>query len=202
MTQLNPPFSRTHRAVFVARIVFLITLVAGIVFVAARSNFTSRASDKTAITTTSSDKGRNPPTSKAYTSALESSTLTPVCTTDPVVVNNSDSGAGSLRQAIADACDASTITFNMAMVTSPISLTTAELSINKNLTITGPSSSLLTVQRSSAGGTPQFRIINIGSGTVSISGVTVTNGKSPDGAAGGAIGGNGVDGGGITNAGT
>jgi hypothetical protein len=227
---MSPPFSRTHRAVFVARIVFLVTLLAGIVFVAARSNFTSRASDKTAITTTPSDKGRNTPTSKAYTSALKSSTLTPVCTTDPVVVNNSDSGAGSLRQAIADACDASTITFNMALVTSPISLTTAELSINKNLTITGPSSSLLTVQRSSAGGTPQFRIINIGSGTVSISGVTVTNGtptaSTPDGGGfvnsstltltdvivsgntagvglpGGATGGGGGVGGGIYNGGT
>src|SRR5882762_7413414 len=161
MTQLNPPFSRTHRAVFVARIVFLSTLLAGIVFFATRGNFTSRASDKTAITTTPSDKGRNTPSSKMYSSAPKTSTLAPLCTTDPVVVNNSDSGAGSLRQAIADACDASTITFNMAMVTSPISLTTAELGINKNLTITGPSSSLLTVQRSSAGGTPDFRIFTI-----------------------------------------
>jgi len=185
MKQLNPPFSRTHRAVLVARIVFLLALVAGIVFVAARSNFTSRASDKTTITTTPSDKGPNTPSSKAYASAPKTSTLVPLCTTDPVVVNNSDSGAGSLRQAIADACDASTITFNMAMVTSPISLTTAELSINKNLTITGPGSGLLTIARSSAGGTPQFRIFNIGSGTVNISGVTVTNGtptaSTPDG---------------------
>ncbi|HEY0765638.1 MAG TPA: hypothetical protein VGD61_24880 [Pyrinomonadaceae bacterium] len=62
------------------------------------------------------------------------------CTTDPVVANNLDDGPGSLRQAIADACDGSTITFNMATVTSPISLTTAQLTIEKNLTITGPGS--------------------------------------------------------------
>src|SRR6267378_959183 len=121
MTQLNPPFSRTHRAVFVARIVFLITLLAGIVFVAARNNITSRASNKAAVTTALIDRGESTPSSKTYASAPNTSTLTPVCTTDPVVVNNSDSGDGSLRQAIADACDASTITFNMAMVTSPIS---------------------------------------------------------------------------------
>lgn len=90
----------------------------------------------------------------------------------------------------------------MAIVTSPISLTSGELSINKNLSITGPGSNLLTVRRSSAGGTPDFRIINIASGTVSISGLTVTNGNTPNGAPGGAIGANGVNGGGINNAAT
>jgi hypothetical protein len=199
---INPPFSRTHRGVFVARFVFLATLLACIIFVGARGNFTSRASDKAAVTAASSDKGRNTASSKKYASAIKPSTFTPVCTTDPVVVNNADSGAGSLRQAIADACDASTITFNMAMVTSPISLTTAELSINQNLTITGPGSSLLTIARSLAGGTPQFRIFNIGFGTVNISGLTVTNGNTPDGAPGGTIGGTATDGGGIRNAGS
>jgi hypothetical protein len=53
----------------------------------------------------------------------------PFCTTDPVVVNNLDSGAGSLRQAIVDACDGSTITFDMTTVISPISLTTAQLTL-------------------------------------------------------------------------
>lgn len=128
----------------------------------------------------------------------------PFCTTDPVVVNNLDSGAGSLRQAIADACDGSTITFNMATVTSPISLTTAELTINKNLTITGPGSTSLTIERNAAQATPQFRILNVpfSSITVNISGVTVTNGHAPDGAPGGFAGGNGGEGGGIRNVGT
>jgi len=128
----------------------------------------------------------------------------PFCTTDPVVVNNLDSGAGSLRQAIADACDASTITFNMASVTSPISLTTAELTINKNLTITGPGSTSLTIERSAAPATPQFRIFNmsISSTTVNLSGLTVTNGHAPDGAPGGFSGGTGGEGGGIRNVAT
>lgn len=201
MDQISPPFSRTHRAIFVARIAFLATLVAGIVFVAARGDFTSRASDKAAITTLGHTRINT--ASKTYASAPKTSTLTPVCTTDPVVVNNSDSGAGSLRQAIIDACDASTITFNMAMVTSPISLTTAELSINKNLTITGPGVSLLTIQRSTAGGTPNFRIFTIDSGkAVSISQLTITNGKTADGADGATSGSPGGNGGGILNAGT
>ena len=40
-----------------------------------------------------------------------------------------------------------------------INLTSAELLINKNLTISGPGANLLTVQRSSTGGTPDFRIV-------------------------------------------
>jgi co-chaperonin GroES (HSP10) len=175
----------------VTRIVFLTALVAGMVFVAARGNFTSRASDKAAMATAPRDNGQKTPPLRAYFSALPF-TLAPVCTTDPVVVNNSDSGAGSLRQAIIDACDASTITFNMAMVTNPITLTTAELSINNNLTINGPGSSLLTVQRSTAGGTPNFRIFTINSGkNVVISGLTITNGHVtgtfPTGAGGGIL---------------
>jgi hypothetical protein len=118
MKQLNPPFSRASRAVLVARIVFLVTLLAGIGLVAARTNLTSRASSKAAIATTPSDKQGKSPSSQAYASAPSTSTLTPLCATNPVVVNNLDSGAGSLRQAIADACAGSTITFDMAMVTS------------------------------------------------------------------------------------
>ncbi len=129
------------------------------------------------------------------------SSALPFCTTDPVVANNLDAGAGSLRQAIIDACDGSTITFNMATVTSPITLTTAELTIEKNLTITGPGSTSLTIERSSAGGTPQFRIFNIPFSfpTVNISGLTVTNGRGADGVPIGDIGGDGQAGGGIRN---
>jgi uncharacterized repeat protein (TIGR01451 family) len=107
------------------------------------------------------------------------------CVTDPVVTTNADSGAGSLRQAIIDACDGGTIVFDMTQVVSPITLTSAELAINKNLTIQGPGANLLTVQRSIAVGTPRFRIFNIQSGTVNISGLTISNGDNA--ANGGAI---------------
>src|SRR5215467_1034232 len=124
------------------------------------------------------------------------------CTTNPVVQNNGDSGAGSLRQAIIDACDGDTITFGNT-VTSPITLTTADLVIDKNLTINGPGATLLTVERSSAAGTPQFRIFTINSGvTVIISGLTVTNGRTPDGIPEIPVATSGGSGGGIFNAGT
>src|SRR5215471_1038095 len=131
------------------------------------------------------------------------------CVTNPVVTNNGDSGAGSLRQAIMDACDGDTITFDLTKFTSPITLTTADptdatsgLVIGKNLTITGPGANLLTVERSGASGTPEFRIFTIASGfTVHISGLTVANGHAPDGDIAGNAG-NGGNGGGINNSGT
>jgi uncharacterized repeat protein (TIGR01451 family) len=125
------------------------------------------------------------------------STLLVSCINNPVVTTNADSGAGSLRQAIADACAGSTITFNMApgQVTSPITLTTGALVIDKNLTIQGPSASTLTIIRSTAGATPTFQIFRNAAGvTASISGLTLTNGVGTSGS--------GSNGGGILNEGT
>jgi hypothetical protein len=51
------------------------------------------------------------------------------------VTNTNDSGAGSLRQALADANDGDTITF---AVTGEIQLTSGELVIDNNITISGP----------------------------------------------------------------
>lgn len=44
-------------------------------------------------------------------SVFSSETAVSVCVTDPVVINLADTGAGSLRQAVTDACDGATITF-------------------------------------------------------------------------------------------
>src|SRR6187200_2098775 len=59
-----------------------------------------------------------------------------------LVTNTDDSGAGSLRQALADANDGDTISFG---VTGTITLTTGELLVNKSITINGPGSDNLTV---------------------------------------------------------
>ena len=97
------------------------------------------------------------------------------CSTNPVVANSNDSGAGSLRQAVADACPGSSITFNMGTVVSPIGLTSGTLTLGRNVTITGPGANVLTLQRT--GGT--FGIVTIQPGlTVTMSGVTIAGGTA------------------------
>jgi len=85
------------------------------------------------------------------------------------VSNTNDSGAGSLRQAIADASPGDVITFS---VTGTISLSSAPLSIGKNLTITGPGANLLTISGMSA-----RQVMIITTGTVTVSGLKLTNGS-------------------------
>ena len=117
------------------------------------------------------------------------------CLTAPVVTTNANSGPGSLRQAILDACPDATITFDMTQVVSPISLTNGDLFIDKNLTISGPGADVLAVQRATGGKTPSFRIFHVGGATgigpsvVTISGLTIANGfaqgKFPNSGGGG-----------------
>ena len=90
------------------------------------------------------------------------------------VINTSDSGAGSLRQAISDSSSGDTINFNSSLNGQTITLTSGELLINKNLTITGPGANLLAINGNAAG-----RVFEITSGIdVTISGLTITNGNS------------------------
>ena len=119
---------------------------------------------------------------------------TVMCTAAGIVTTSADDGPGSLRRAIRDACVGATISFDMTPghVVSPITLTSAELLISKNLTIQGPGANVLTIMRSAAGGTPDFRIFQIAGGqTVNISGLTLSNGKTGS-----------ANGGGILNNGT
>jgi hypothetical protein len=99
-----------------------------------------------------------------------------------IVTNTNDSGTGSLRDTIAAAAAGDTIQFDTALNGQAITLTTAELAIGKNLTIEGPGADRLTVQRSTASGTPEFRIFTIanqpGSVAVTIAGLTISNGNA------------------------
>lgn len=90
-----------------------------------------------------------------------------VCTTNPVVVNVLDSGAGSLRQAVIDACGGSTITFSND-VRGTISLTTGGIGIHKHLTIQGPGADALMVRYGSIG---------VGGVTATIFGLTFSDGS-------------------------
>src|SRR6266705_625 len=87
------------------------------------------------------------------------------------VTNTNDSGPGSLRQALADANDGDTINF---AVTGTIVLTTGELMVNDSITISGPGAANLAVNANA-----MSRVFHIGSGrTVTISGLTITNGNA------------------------
>ncbi len=90
------------------------------------------------------------------------------------VTNLSDSGTGSLRAAItsANADPGSTIVFQSGL-TGTIKLASAlpNITVSGSMTITGPGASVLTIS-----GQNQYNLLAIASGTVTISGVTMTNG--------------------------
>ena len=86
-------------------------------------------------------------------------------------------GACTLRAALQEAnafFGDDTINFS---VTGTINLTGALPTINSNININGPGSALLTVRRDTGG---DYRIFFTDNRTVSISGMTITNGKTPD----------------------
>jgi len=93
------------------------------------------------------------------------------------VTNTNDSGPGSLRQALADVNDGDTIEF---AVTGMIGLTSGELVVNKNITISGPGAENLAVN-----GNAKSTVFHIAPGeSVTISGLTITNGHAVDSGAG------------------
>ena len=111
-----------------------------------------------------------------------------------LTVNSAADSGGScpgasctLRQAILTAASGDTINFAAGLTT--IDLTSGELLINKVLTISGPGPNLLTVERSTAQGTPDFHIFHVEvdfDGTT-ISGLAILNGSTPPNTNGGAI---------------
>ena len=103
--------------------------------------------------------------STAYAYAVPNTTL--------IVTNTNDSGPGSLRQALADANDGDVIGF---AVTGTIGLTSGELLVARNITISGPGAENLAVN-----GNGKSTVFHIASGeTVTISGLTITNGHLPN----------------------
>ncbi len=91
------------------------------------------------------------------------------------VINTNDSGAGSLRQAIASAVNGDTITFDTSgefAAPQTITLSSGELVVNKSLTIDGPGASQLTVSGNNAS-----RVFFMSSATVLLDGLTVSGGN-------------------------
>jgi uncharacterized repeat protein (TIGR01451 family) len=88
------------------------------------------------------------------------------------VTNLLDSGAGSLRNAIASTADGGTINFTGGATFGTITLTTGEIAFAKSLTLVGPGASSVTVSGNNAA-----RIFNLtdSSKTFAISGLTLQN---------------------------
>lgn len=92
-----------------------------------------------------------------------------------IVTNGSDSGPGSLRQAIASANSGDTINFDTSVTV--VTLTSGQLSITKNLSIIGYGTNAPIIFTSSI-----QRIFSIGAFLVTISNLTTTGGNASQGA--------------------
>ena len=90
------------------------------------------------------------------------------------VTNTNDSGLGSLRQAVVNANDGDTIDFDSSLKGQTITLTSGQLLVNRNVTISGLGADNLTVDGNANG---RVFYVNLGN-TVTISGLTITNGGS------------------------
>jgi hypothetical protein len=99
------------------------------------------------------------------------------------VLNNLDKGAGSLRDAITKASSGDTIVFDPSLNGQTITLTSDQLTINTNLDIEGPGASLLAISGNGAN-----RVFNIPKGnSVTIAGLTITQGLSNGAGGGGGV---------------
>lgn len=91
------------------------------------------------------------------------------------VTNLNDSGTGSLRTAITAAASGDTVVFQSGL-NGTITLASVLPTISKNLTIQGPGASIITVS-----GANLYRVFNIGSVVVNVSGITIANGSVASG---------------------
>jgi CSLREA domain-containing protein len=118
---------------------------------------------------------------------------------EAITAGNNNAASGATAGECAAGSSSGSDTIDMTAVTGIINLTGALPNISSSMTITGSGSTQLTVRRDTGG---DYRIFSISSSvTVAISGMTITNGKTPDGASGNS-GSNATDGGGLLNAGT
>src|SRR5438093_7071608 len=180
MKKLIPQFSRSARAF---GYLFLVVCTASILSMSAITNTTNSASLDGQITTGSG------------------SILTPAGNTitvnSTVDVAHGHDGLSTLREAInaansnspsglaAGECAGGAINFTsdtiVFTVSGTINLTGALPSIFSDMSINGPGSGSLTVRRDTGG---NYRILTINSGNITISGMTFTNGRTPDGVLG------------------
>jgi CSLREA domain-containing protein len=111
---------------------------------------------------------------------------------EAITAANTNTASGAMAgECVAGGSGTDTINFS---VTGPISLPSALPDISSDMTINGPGANILTIQRSTVAGTPNFRIFTTSPSTmVTIFGLTIFNGNAS---------GDAGKGGGILNSGT
>ena len=92
------------------------------------------------------------------------------------VTNVRDTGAGSLRQAIASSASGDVINFSVKLPA--IIALSSPLVIVQGLTVLGPDPTNLTVMRSTVKNTPSFRVFDVEAGVVTLAGMTIRNGSA------------------------
>lgn len=97
------------------------------------------------------------------------------CPSHIVVTSSGASGAGTLRQAVADACDGGVITFAPALSGATIGLGGSQLSLDRRLTISG------TVPITISGGNASRVFYIASTGVVTLSHLTITGGSEGPG---------------------
>ncbi|MBK8051352.1 MAG: Ig-like domain repeat protein [Anaerolineales bacterium] len=101
------------------------------------------------------------------------------CTPAYVVNTSVDAGAGSLRQALTDVCAGGAVTFDPALTAGgpvTITLTSAQLDVAKNMTITGPGAELARISGNNA-----YRVFFVENDiTANISDLTIRDGLASD----------------------
>ncbi len=99
--------------------------------------------------------------------------------TNSIVTNTNNSGAGSLRQVVADVASGETIQFESPLfdTAQTISLSGGQITIGKNLTIYGKGADILNVRNTLAASTTS-RVFSISAGfNVNLTGMTISGGN-------------------------
>src|SRR6185369_7247940 len=126
-------------------------------------------------------------TDSGCTSSASAATTVTVKPAGLTVINANDSGAGSLRQAMADICDGGTISFNLGAGPHTIVLDT-ELSVAASVTIANMLSDTNGPLEISGNHTNRVFNLNVAApGVVTFSGLTISNGNSGAGNGGGVL---------------
>jgi hypothetical protein len=94
------------------------------------------------------------------------------CPDEVTVVNNADSGAGSLRKALGTVCVGGTVTFSDGLAGQTITLLSGPLTLGKNVTIDASAALGLTISGNNA---DRVFIVNAGT-TATVKHLTITNG--------------------------